>query len=945
MVLNTLSNDTTTTDIYTLSLHDAPSDLDNQAPVIVCPADITQNTDTNACGAIVSYTAPVGTDSCPGSSTAQTAGLASGSLFPLGVTTNQFVVSDAAGNTAACSFTVTVLDNQAPVIVCPADIIHLPDALAICAIVNFTAPLGTDSCPGSSTAQTAGLASGSLFPLGVTTNTFVVSDAAGNTAACSFTVTVLDNQAPVIVCPADITQNTDTNACGAIVNFTAPVGTDSCPGWSTAQTAGLASGSLFPLGVTTNTFLVSDAAGNTAACSFMVFVLVNQAPVIVCPADITQNTDTNACGAIVSYTAPVGTDSCPGSSTAQTAGLASGSLFPLGVTTNQFVVSDAAGNTAACSFTVTVLDNQAPVIVCPADIIHLPDALAICAIVNFTAPLGTDSCPGSSTAQTAGLASGSLFPLGVTTNTFVVSDAAGNTAACSFTVTVLDNQAPVIVCPADITQNTDTNACGASVSYTAPVGTDSCPGSSTAQTAGLASGSLFPLGVTTNTFVVSAAAGNTAACSFTVTVLDNQAPVIVCPADITQNTDTTACAAIVTLSLPVALPICPGSSTAQTAGLASGSLFPLGVTTNTFVVSAAAGNTATFSLHVALPIYQAPVIVCPADITQNTDTNACGAIVNFTAPVGTDSCPGSSTVQTAGLASGSLFPLGVTTNTFVVSDAADSTGGCNFTVTDLGNQATVIVCPRDITQHTDTNSCGAIVSYTAPVGTDSCPGSSTAQTAGLASGSLFPLGVTTNTFVVSDAAGNTAACSFTVTVLDNQAPVIVCPADITQNTDTNACGAIVSYTAPVGTDGCPGSSTVQTAGLASGSLFPLGVTTNTFVVSDAAGNTAACSFTVTVLDNQPPSFPTRRSSDLNTDTNACGAIVSYTAPVGTDSCPGSSTAQTAGLASGSLFPLGVTTKDREIVVEGGSAAACSLPVTVLDKQAPVIVCPAEMTQK
>src|SRR5437868_10253303 len=234
--------------------------------------------------------------------------------------------------------------------------------------MSHTGPWGTVSGPGSSTAQSAGLASGSLFPLGLTTNTLVRSDAAGNTATCSFTVTVLDNQAPVIVCPADITQNTHTNSCDATVNYTAPLGTDSCPGSSTAQTAGLASGSLFPLGVTTNTFVVSDAAGNTATCSFTVTVLDNQAPVIVCPADITQNTDTNACGAIVSYTAPVGTDSCPGSSTAQTAGLASCSLFPLGVTTYTLSLRDALPISATCSFTVTVLDNQAPVIVCPADI-------------------------------------------------------------------------------------------------------------------------------------------------------------------------------------------------------------------------------------------------------------------------------------------------------------------------------------------------------------------------------------------------------------------------------------------------------------------------------------------------------------------------------------------------------------------------------------------------
>src|SRR5437764_4126607 len=123
---------------------------------------------------------------------------------------------------------------------------------------------------------------------------------------------------------------------------------------------------------------------------------------------------------------------------------------------------------------------------------------------------------------------------------------------------------------------------------------------------------------------------------------------------------------------------------------------------------------------------------------------------------------------------------------------------------------------------------------------------------GLQTCALPLLGVTTNTFVVSDAAGNTATCSFTVTVLDDQAPVIVCPANITQTSDTNACGAIVSYPVPVGTDSCPGSSTVQTAGLASGSLFPVGVTTNTFVVSDAAGNTATIGIAVSMVDKHAP---------------------------------------------------------------------------------------------
>ncbi|MCB0535720.1 MAG: HYR domain-containing protein, partial [Saprospiraceae bacterium] len=44
----------------------------------------------------------------------------------------------------------------------------------------------------------------------------------------------------------------------------------------------------------------------------------------------------------------------------------------------------------------------------------------------------------------------------------------------------------------------------------------------------------------------------------------------------------------------------------------------------------------------------------------------------------------------------------------------------------------------------------------------------------------------------------------------------------------------------------------QVSGLPSGSIFPVGTINNTFVVSDNAGNTASCSFAVTVNDVEDP---------------------------------------------------------------------------------------------
>lgn len=83
-------------------------------------------------------------------------------------------------------------------------------------------------------------------------------------------------------------------------------------------------------------------------------------------------------------------------------------------------------------------------------------------------------------------------------------------------------------------------------------------------------------------------------------------------------------------------------------------------------------------------------------------------------------------------------------------------------------------------------------------------------------------------------------------------PVILCNANITINAAKGKCGATVSCNAPKVTGGCGNTSLVQIKGLACGSVFPVGVTTNTFVATSSSGEKDTCSFTVTVLDKEPP---------------------------------------------------------------------------------------------
>ncbi len=171
-----------------------------------CPANVTIL--TTGTDAIVTWNAPIIADNCtanitPSVTSAPTTGLVSGSVFPVGTTTIKYNAKDAANNAALpCSFTVKVTnpcigDVTAPTFTnCPSNISI--QAIGTSASATWVAPTLTDNCPTAIipsvvSAPTAGLVSGSTFPLGATTITYTAKDAANNNATpCTFTVMVQD---------------------------------------------------------------------------------------------------------------------------------------------------------------------------------------------------------------------------------------------------------------------------------------------------------------------------------------------------------------------------------------------------------------------------------------------------------------------------------------------------------------------------------------------------------------------------------------------------------------------------------------------------------------------------------------------------------------------------------------------------------------------------------
>jgi len=190
----------------------------------------------------------------------------------------------------------------------------------------------------------------------------------------------------------------------------------------------------------------------------------------------------------------------------------------------------------------------------------------------------------------------------------------------------------------------------------------------------------------------------------------------------------------------------------------------------------------------------------------------------------------------------------------------------------------VIVCPGNIVVENDKGICGAVVTYLTPVGIDNCPNPVTKQTEGLASGKVFPVGLTTNTFLVTDSQGNTAKCSFTVTVLDKQPPLVTGTLSTITVEGCGAGAAPAAVTSVAGLEALAGgikindACTVKSAIVVTSSDVSTGtcpiVVTRTYKVMDASSNSTNIIQVIKVADNTPPVITGNLSSTL---IEGCGA--------------------------------------------------------------------------
>jgi len=588
-------------------------------------------------------------------------------------------------------------------------------------------------------------------------------------------------------------------------------------------------------------------------------------------------------------------------------------------------VTDIAGNTNSCQANVTVVDTMPLLLECPY-LLNYPvyrntrDGLCFytAGLNEFKPRLVAPDCntvityalTGATTGTGTSNVNGVNFNLGSTIITYTATDASGNSTVCSFVVIVEDNQAPIVFCPQNITIGTNHDLlnnydCATNYTWQHPRPVDNCSIISydvtytypdgTTESASLQSRYLantlaetrnFPLGKTKIEYVAVDTMKNSVTCSFIVDVIDNELPTLYCNSvvscqpyiydgstDIRPNDVTSF-----DLYVPNNISITDLNVSLSGSALNMGQLtFALKSPAGTIVplFGSLCNNTTTFNLNLddaaEESVAGAPCnplgnggVFRPTNLLSgfngqfsqgiwqllvtNTNPASCGTLSTFS-------------LNICGNASDLLF----STKVSILADG----GKCDFTV-----------LTQDFDPEFTDNCTGTTLKHNYIFG----PFDNTLQ------GAVLPLGSTSVTWTATDEAGNVMTCVILYEVKDRNKPVFInCPEpDVIQDAEPNTCGAYVNFALPLAFDDCGGQVKVEQiddTGLATGSIFPVGMTILTYRAVDASGNSSTCSVRVIVNDTQNGSFTCPQNTVRLTDPWLCSAVVNGIAPSQiTDNC-------------------------------------------------------------
>ncbi|MBK7936704.1 MAG: HYR domain-containing protein [Lewinellaceae bacterium] len=458
---------------------------DTLPPLIFCPENDTVSALPGECEATFNYTVDIDDDQ-PNPILIQLSGLASGSSFQIGNTTNVFLVTDQAGNTATCSFTVTVEHFQTQPI-CK-DLIQIPVNQNCTAQVTAQQILDEPyGCPGVYVVEldkTPPFGNGPWMPANLTQDDLgktyfirVTDPTIGSN--CITDIQVIDTLPPVLTC-ADFTMpcvvlNTipgylkDSLGIGAAL----PTAPDGCGGQVTLNFVDTYLSENCSSGFTETIrrlWIAKDESNNLTSCVQNIHLAEIGIEDVQLPPDITldcKNPDlsldntglpfyslngilfTDLCSVDITFDDSL-VQVCPGSQQVYRTWTFVDLCDDSKISKFQIInVLDTKGPAVVCDTGLTVLINAAN---CSGEIDLPPVSFSDdCSPVVYVAALwtadgATDTLEGTLTNGAASFPTVPDFPVYSTTVTYIALDDCGNTGFCELPVTLGDSAAPFAGC-------------------------------------------------------------------------------------------------------------------------------------------------------------------------------------------------------------------------------------------------------------------------------------------------------------------------------------------------------------------------------------------------------------------------------------------------------------------------------------------------------------------
>ncbi|MDX1477566.1 MAG: CHRD domain-containing protein, partial [Saprospiraceae bacterium] len=363
-------------------------------------------------------------------------------------------------------------------------------------------------------------------------------------------------------------------------------------------------------------------------------------------------------------------------------------------------------------------------------------------------------------------------------------------------------------------------------------------------------------------------------CTHTFVVFDTTAPMIICPADITVECNTSTAPAAT--GMATATDNCGGTPTITFSDAVSVGACPQESTiARTWTATDNCGNSTSCVQIITVDDSIPPSITCPADVTiACTDTPDPATTGMATA---TDNCSTPSITYSDAVTPGECPQESTIIRTWLATDACGNSTTCTQTISIEDTVPPAITCPADVTIECDASTDPVDTGIaTSSDNCDSAPGItySDAATPGSCAGESTLI----RTWVATDACGNSTTCTQTITLVDTTPPSLTCPADVTIECDDDSSPANTGIATAI--DNCdPAPMVTYSESVAPGSCPNERTITRTWVATDACGNSTSCVQTIEVVDTTPPSITAPADATVE-----CIDDVTFAPPTVSDNC-------------------------------------------------------------